>query len=77
MLGSALGLWRHQLLGRMRGWQQIIGQIVSLEWLYRRAIAGLRLFGSGLYYFATLGEGAGYLGWLALAGLILWVLMRG
>ncbi|MGC8780765.1 MAG: hypothetical protein ACP5UQ_07875, partial [Anaerolineae bacterium] len=77
VLGAALGVWRRPLLGRMRGWQQLIGQIVGLEWLYRGAVAGLRLIGSGLYYFAILGEGAGYLGWLALAGLILWVLMRG
>ncbi|MEJ5198598.1 MAG: hypothetical protein WHX53_06720 [Anaerolineae bacterium] len=77
LLGSALGIWRQRLLGQMRGWQQIIGQIVGLEWLYRGAVAGLRLIGGGLYYFATLGEGAGYLGWLALAGLILWVLIRG
>jgi len=77
VVGVLLGAWRNQLLGRMRGWQQIIGQIVGLEWLYRGAIAGLRVIGGGLHYFATLGEGEGYLGWLALAGLILWVLLRG
>jgi hypothetical protein len=75
--GAALGIWRRQIFGQMRGWQQAIGAIVSLEWLYQALVAGLRLVGSGLQYFATLGEGEGYLGWLALAGLILWVLLRG
>lgn len=75
--GAALGIWRRAILGQMRGWQQIIGEIVGLDWLYRALIAGLRLAGGGLQYFATLGEGEGYLGWLALAGLILWVLIRG
>lgn len=76
-LGTLLGLWRDRLFQGMRGWQRIIGQVVGLEWLYRGAVAGLRLLGSGLQYFATLGEGEGYLGWLALAGLILWVLLQG
>lgn len=75
--GAALGIWRRAILDQMRGWQQIIGEIVSLDWLYRALVAGLRLVGGGLQYFATLGEGEGYLGWLALAGLILWVLIRG
>lgn len=75
--GAALGIGRRAILGQMRGWQQIIGEIVSLDWLYRALIAGLRLIGGSLQYFATLGEGEGYLGWLALAGLILWVLVRG
>lgn len=75
--GAALGAWRGQIFGQMRGWQQIIGEIVGLEWLYRALRAGLRLVGGGMQYFATLGEGEGYLGWLALAGLILWVLIRG
>jgi len=61
----------------MRGWQRGIAAIVSLEWLYQ-AIAGIgALAGAGLRYFAALGEGEGYLGWLALAGVVLWVLLRG
>jgi hypothetical protein len=75
--GAVLGIWRRQIFSQMRGWQQIIGAIVGLEWLYRGLAAGLRLIGGGLQYFATLGEGEGYLGWLALAGLVLWVLIRG
>lgn len=75
--GVILGLLRPRIFGRMRGWQQGIAQIVGLGWLYQGVVAGLRLVGGGLHYFATLGEGEGYLGWLALAGLILWVLLRG
>ena len=75
--GAALGIWRTQIFGQVRGWQQGLGVIVGLEWLYRLVIGGLRLVGGGLQYFATLGEGEGYLGWLALAGLVLWVLLRG
>jgi hypothetical protein len=77
LVGGALGIWRTQVFSQMRGWQRGINGIVGLEWLYRAAVAGLRLIGSGLQYFATLGEGEGYLGWLALASLILWVLLRG
>ena len=75
--GAALGIWRTQIFGQVRGWQQGLGVIVGLEWLYRLMVGGLRVVGSGLQYFATLGEGEGYLGWLALAGLVLWVLLRG
>ena len=75
--GAALGLLRQRIFGQMRGWQQGITAVVSLEWFYRAAGAGLALAGSGLQYFATLGEGEGYLGWLALAAVILWVLLRG
>ncbi len=75
--GVALGVGRVHILGRLRGWQRGISEVVSLEWLYRAVVSGLRLVGSGLQYFARLGEGEGYLGWLALAGLILWVLLRG
>jgi hypothetical protein len=75
--GVGLGLLRERVFGQMRGWQQGITAIVSLEWLYRAVAAGLTLVGSGLQYFATLGEGEGYLGWLALAVLVVWVLLRG
>ena len=75
--GAALGIWRTQIFGQVRGWQQGLGVIVGLEWLYRLVVGGLRVVGGGLQYFATLGEGEGYLGWLALAGLVLWVLLRG
>ncbi|MCX6031439.1 MAG: hypothetical protein NT169_19340 [Chloroflexi bacterium] len=75
--GAVLGLYRERIFAQMRGWQRGITAVVSLEWLYRAAGAGLALAGSGLQYFATLGEGEGYLGWLALAAVILWVLLRG
>jgi hypothetical protein len=75
--GVALGVRRARVLGRLRGWQRTLGEVVSLEWLYRAAVSVLRLAGGSLQYFARLGEGEGYLGWLALAGLILWVLLRG
>ena len=77
LVGAALGIWRTQIFGQVRGWQQGLGVIVGLEWLYRLVVGGLRVVGGGLQYFATLGEGEGYLGWLALAGLVLWVLLRG
>ncbi len=77
VLGVALGLWRERIFGGMRGWQQSIVALVSLEWLYAAMAGAFRLAAAGLRYFATLGEGEGYLGWLALAGLVLWVLLRG
>lgn len=75
--GIGLGLLREQIFAGMRGWQRGIASLVSLDWLYRLIAAGLGLAAAGLQYFATLGEGEGYLGWLLLAGLILWVLLRG
>ncbi len=77
VLGAALALFRVRLLGQMRGWQAAIAAVASLEWLYRGITALFGVFAAGLQYFATLGEGAGYLGWLAVASLILWVLLRG
>jgi hypothetical protein len=61
----------------MRGWQSGIVTVVSLEWLYQGIIGVLSLIGSGLRYFSVLGEGEGYVGWLLLAGAILWLLLRG
>ncbi len=77
LAGVGLGLMRRQVFSQMRGWQQGIYGLVSLEWLYQAVTAALSLASSGLQFFATVGEGEGYLGWLALAGLILWVLLRG
>jgi len=77
LVGVGLGLLRRQIFSYMRGWQQGVVTIVSLEWLYRLTAGVLILISGGLRYFAALSEGEGYLGWLALAGLILWVLVRG
>lgn len=76
-LGVALGRARHRIFGQLRGWQSGVSAIASLEWLYGALASAFGLAASGLRYFATLGEGEGYLGWLALGGLILWVLLRG
>jgi hypothetical protein len=76
-LGVPLGLFRRQVFGQMRGWENAITEVVSLDWLYQGIVAGLTFLGNGLRYFAVLGEGEGYLGWLGLAALILWVLLRG
>ncbi|MGE5604050.1 MAG: hypothetical protein ACM30E_13445 [Nitrososphaerales archaeon] len=75
--GITLGVYRERLLGQVRGWQAGIATIARLEWFYAGMAAGMRLAGSALRYFATLGEGEGYLGWLALAAFVLWVLLRG
>jgi hypothetical protein len=75
-LGALLGWARPLIFTGMRGWQEGIMAVVSLEWLYQGAIMLLSLAGTGLQYFARLGEGQGYLGWLAVAGAILWILLR-
>jgi hypothetical protein len=77
VLGVTLGLLRDRIFGQMAGWQRGIVAVVSLEWLYQAAAFGFNGLASALQYFARLGEGEGYLGWLALAGLVLWVLLRG
>jgi hypothetical protein len=76
-LGVLLGVYRQRIFAGMLGWQRGIAGIVSLEWLYLAAGFGLSVLARGLQYFARLGEGEGYLGWLALGVLILWVLLRG
>jgi len=73
--GIGIGLLRRRIFAGMRGWQQGVAAIVSLEWLYQGVSLVLALAASGLRYFAVLGEGEGYLGWLALGGLILWILI--
>jgi len=75
--GVALGISRRRIFDGMLGWQRGISEIVSLEWLYRAITFGLGALASALQYFARLGEGEGYLGWLALGVLLLWVLLRG
>ena len=76
-LGVVLGVYRRRIFDGMLGWQRGITEIVSLEWLYRAITFGLGALASALQYFARLGEGEGYLGWLALGVLLLWVLLRG
>jgi hypothetical protein len=76
-LGVVLGISRRRIFDGMLGWQRGITEIVSLEWLYRAVTFGLGALASALQYFARLGEGEGYLGWLALGVLLLWVLLRG
>lgn len=75
LFGGLLGIYRDALLGQMRGWQAAIASIASLEWLYQGVTVGFKFAASGLQFFARLGEGEGYLGWLALASFILWVLL--
>ena len=74
--GVLLGLMRERFFGQMRGWQAGIAELVSLDWLYRAIGAAFMVGAGALRYFATLGEGEGYLGWLAVAGFLLWVLLR-
>lgn len=77
VFGVSLGLLRGQIFAGIRGWQRGIASLVGLDWFYRLVAAALGLAVAGLRYFAILGEGEGYLGWLILAGLILWILLRG
>jgi hypothetical protein len=75
VLGILLGAYRGRVFGSMRGWQRGAAQIVNLEWAYQMLNAGLLAAGAALRYFATVGEGEGYLGWLALAGMLLAALL--
>ncbi len=65
-----------RIFGNMRGWQGLIYQVVGLEWLFQAVGGALALFAGALRYFASLGEGEGYVGWLLVAGLVLWMLLR-
>jgi hypothetical protein len=74
--GVALGLLRGEVFAGIRGWQQGLNAIVSLDWLYQALVFGFLATGRGVRYLAQLGEGEGYVGWLLLAALVLWVLLR-
>jgi hypothetical protein len=74
--GVLLGVSRARIFGNMRGWQGLIYQVVGLEWLFQAVGGALALFAGALRYFASLGEGEGYVGWLLVAGLVLWMLLR-
>ncbi len=74
--GVALGWLRPQIFAGMRGWQEGVTAVVSLEWLFQGLGLALEFAGGLLQYFARLGEGEGYVGWLALAALLLWMLLR-
>jgi hypothetical protein len=74
--GVLLGHFNRQVFGGMRGWQEGIHRVVSLEWVVSAGELAGGLAGGALQYFARLGEGEGYVGWLALGGLLLWVLLR-
>jgi hypothetical protein len=74
--GAILGWLRPRIFSGLRGWQDLIFSVVGLDWLYHAAGGVLAFLGGGLRYFSVLGEGEGYIGWLLLAGVILWVLVR-
>ncbi len=74
--GALLGWLRPRIFSGLRGWQELVFDLVSLDWLYQGIAGVLAFLGSGLRYFSVIGEGEGYIGWLLLAGLILWVLLR-
>ncbi len=74
--GAILGRLRSRIFAGLRGWQELTYDMVNLDWLYRAGVGVLAFLGSGLRYFSVLGEGEGYIGWLLLAGVILWVLLR-
>jgi hypothetical protein len=75
--GVLLGVLRPRIFAGLRGWQTLIHEFTSLDWLYRAAGGALILATNTLRYFSVLGEGEGYIGWLLLAGFVLWVLLRG
>ena len=77
LAGVALGWLHPRVFAYMRGWQETISTVVSLDWLYRGLIFALQSAGDGLAYFARLSEGEGYVGWVVLAALVLWVLLKG
>jgi hypothetical protein len=74
--GVILGWLRPRIFAGLRGWQELIFDVVNLDWLYRTAAGVVAFIGGGLRYFSTIGEGEGYIGWLLLASVVLWVLLR-
>ena len=74
--GVSLGLLRDRIFSAMRGWQHLLYEVVNLEWFYRGIATIFALLSSFLRYFASLGEGEGYVGWVILASFVLWVLLR-
>jgi hypothetical protein len=75
--GYLLARWRPRLLTAQITQQRVIAQVVDLDWL----LTGLRLAGRGItlvvLYVTSLLDGAGYVGWLALTVLLIWLLQAG
>lgn len=75
--GYLLSRGRPRLLTAQTAQQRVIAQVVDLDWL----LTSLRLAGRGftlaVHYVTSLLDGAGYVGWLALTVLLIWLLQTG
>ena len=74
VIGTLLAWGREHIFTGLRGWQMAVTAVVSLEWVYRGGRRVAAVLASGLRGAVAILEGEGYLGWLALAGLIIWIL---
>jgi len=73
-LGTLLAWGRARIFAGWRGWQMAVTAVVSLEWVYRGGRRAAAIIAGALRGAVAIVEGEGYLGWLVLAGLIIWVL---
>ncbi|MCC7354401.1 MAG: hypothetical protein IT330_11660 [Anaerolineae bacterium] len=72
--GILLAWGRTRIFAGLRGWQMAVTAVVSLEWVYRSGRRAAAIIASALRGAVAMVEGEGYLGWLVLAGLVIWVL---
>ncbi len=75
--GFLLARHDERLFGALRGWQDNTAAIARLEWLYGGAGRLLRFASVYTGYLADLIDGAGQFGWVLLAILVAWYLLRG
>lgn len=77
VLGAFLAVRDEQWFGALRGWQNNLARIAALEWLFGGLGRLSSFLTAGIGAVADLVDGAGQFGWVVLAFLIAWLLLRG
>ena len=74
--GVALAVYDERLFGALRGWQDNTAAVARLNWLHAGGGRLLRYVSVYTGYLADLIDGAGQFGWVLLAILVAWYLLR-
>ena len=77
ILGLVLARNDERLFASLRGWQDTVAHIASLDWAYSGASRLSQRLGAALAFLPDLVDGAGQFGWALLILLAAWVLLGG
>jgi hypothetical protein len=59
----------------MEDWAPIVERVLDLRWFYRGIERAASLLGAVIWNGTLVIEGAGYMAWVTLIGLVLWLLV--